>query len=186
LGNVIAQALTHLEQNGEQFWATADNESEMTKGGIAHAIEFMDLKSDRASAAVERLLVAHTFNSDLTVKNGTEVGNKVMDQSGEYTIFRMVSGKSAVAEARAEGLKPDGAMRKVTTMYEGQNPIKIVFKSPPTEQEYHKLTAQLPDNGRQSVIQSLIFTSITAARSGLTAACLPKRNRNPRKWSGMT
>jgi hypothetical protein len=77
--NVIAPALHHLEQNGEQFWANAANESEMTKDGIAHAIQFMDLKSDKARAAVEKLLAAHTFNSDLMVKNGAEVGNKVKE-----------------------------------------------------------------------------------------------------------
>ena len=84
--NVIAPALHHLEQNGEQFWANAANENEMVKAGIAHAIQFMNLKSDKARAAVEKLLMAHTFNSDLMVRNGAGVGNKPMNQSGKYTM----------------------------------------------------------------------------------------------------
>jgi hypothetical protein len=63
--------------------------------------------------------------------------------------------RDAVRQAKTEGMTSDQAMKKVVGMYEAQSPIRIVFKSPPTEMEYRKLIAQLPDNGKQSVQQSI-------------------------------
>jgi hypothetical protein len=59
----------------------------------------------KARAGVEKLLVTHTFNSDLMVKNGAEVGNKVLDltASGLNTcpIYRPVLGKARLTLSRA-------------------------------------------------------------------------------------
>jgi hypothetical protein len=110
------------------------------------------------------------------VKNGAEVAAYANDHEAFHQAL-----KSAVAEAKAEGLKPDEAMKKVATMYEGQNPIKIVFKSPPTEQEYHKLIAQLPDNGKQSVIQSLNLYQHYGNQIGVNSSLFAKEKPQPKE-----
>jgi len=69
--------------------------------------------------------------------------------------------KMAVSEAmhetdvKGKPLDKAEAMKLIISRYEAQNPLKIVFGSPKTEAEIQKLTAQLPDSGKQSVNQAL-------------------------------
>ena len=91
---MMTPALHDLEQNGEQYWAHAGSTKEMVDQAVAHALDFMNLPNDKARTAVEKLLRQHIDNADMMVKNGKELGLKVLDQSGDYRIYRPVLGKA--------------------------------------------------------------------------------------------
>jgi Serine/Threonine/Tyrosine Kinase found in polyvalent proteins len=101
---VITPALHDLEQNGEKFWATAKTDDEMINGAISHAIQFMDdarPMTPKAKAAIEKLLRQHILNADMLVKNGFDLGNKVLDRYGNKDIYRPVLGKAPFTLPRA-------------------------------------------------------------------------------------
>lgn len=83
--------------------------------------------------------------------------------------------RMARQQAVAEGMKSDEAMKKVVAMYEAQNPVKLVFKSL-TESEYRQVLAQLPDHGKQSVIQSLQLYQHYGAQIGAEISMFTQRN----------
>jgi hypothetical protein len=90
--NVVAPAFHDLEQNGERFWASGKTVEGMVEKSIEHALDFMDLKNPKARAAVGKLLRQHIDNSRILVRNGEELGNKVLDQGEGYRVYRKVLG----------------------------------------------------------------------------------------------
>lgn len=82
--------------------------------------------------------------------------------------------RDAVRQAKAEGMTAEQAMKKVVTMYEAQNPVSIVFKAKPTEGEYRKLLAQLPDQGKQSVTQAIALYQHFGSQIGATTPTFAK------------
>jgi hypothetical protein len=65
-------------------------------------------------------------------------------------------------------LTPDEAMKKVVSLYEGQNPMNIVFRSKPTALEYQRLLAQLPGDGKQAVMQAISLYQHYGSQIGAT------------------
>ncbi len=83
--------------------------------------------------------------------------------------------KAQALQAQPAGKKDaDEAQKKVVSMFEAQNPIRIVFSSPPTEAEYQHLLQQLPDNGKQSVQEALRMFGHYSGQIGGTEVVLGK------------
>jgi hypothetical protein len=87
----------------------------------------------------------------------------------------------AVREARSEGMSAEEAQKKVVTAYEAQNPLRIVFRTPPTEMEYRKLVANLPDNGKQSVVQAMQLFQHYGQQIGATTSVFGRDKSEPRQ-----
>ena len=84
--------------------------------------------------------------------------------------------KAQALQAQPAGKKDAGeAQKKVVSMFEAQNPLRIVFSSPPTEAEYQRLLQQLPDNGKQSVQEALRMFGHYSAQIGGTEVVLGRR-----------
>jgi len=117
--------------------------------------------------------------------------------ANDYDAFNKAwrDAKAQALQAQPAGKKDAGeAQKKVVSMFEAQNPLKIVFSSPPTEAEYQRLLQQLPDNGKQSVQEALRMFGHYSAQIGGTDSALrkPKADGDPygikkmNKSSGMS
>lgn len=73
----------------------------------------------------------------------------------------------AIAKAREEG-KPNAA-EYVSRTYASRHPLKTVFRTPPTEQQYRQLLNALPPDGRQDVTEAVNLFN----RYGATMGVMP-------------
>lgn len=101
------------------------------------------------------------------------------DRDDFASAFKMAQAQ-ALDELRAnrgtgqpEPTKED-AKKRVISMYDAQNPLKIVFKGL-TQQDYYKVLAQLPENGKVATQQALRLYQHYANEIGANADLFPKQ-----------
>ena len=63
--------------------------------------------------------------------------------------------KEAIDKMVEGGYTHEAALKKVVQSFEDSNPLKIVFRSTPSQQEYQKMLANMDDQGRQSVATAM-------------------------------
>lgn len=69
--------------------------------------------------------------------------------------FADANRKAVVARMKAEGVTYDKAKEYVKRAYEGMHPLSVVFQTKPSEAEFMRLVAGLPDHGKIAVMTAL-------------------------------
>jgi len=93
------------------------------------------------------------------------VGEMVLSAYANDNVAFSRAFQKAVQAARDEG-KPDPADH-VKRSYQGVNPLRTVFRTMPSEAEYRRMLAALPDSGRIAVSEALTRYNRFAQRLGL-------------------
>jgi len=78
--------------------------------------------------------------------------------------------KEAVLKAKEDGMKPDEALKKITQMYEDASPLRVVFKSLPSQTEYNKMLATMDEQGRTAVATAVRLYQHYGVMIGATAS----------------
>lgn len=90
----------------------------------------------------------------------------------------MEARSEAMAKAREEGKL--NAAEYVARTYASRNPLKTVFRTPPTELQYRQLLNALPDDGREDVMQAVNLFN----RYGATMGVMPFDGKEARPARG--
>jgi hypothetical protein len=98
------------------------------------------------------------------------IGNMVMAAYANNPKDFMDARKEAVARLVDSGMKAPEAEKKVIQMYEDANPLRVVFKSLPSQQEYQKMLASMDDNGKVATATALRLYQHYGSQIGLTAS----------------
>lgn len=173
----VQNAITSAVNMGEVDYAHVGRPLLAAMGGNA-ALQYMDMANnafglDNAEARVTRRMNAQNY---LRVV-GRELNLEVRPQGGsgftsptplspyltrmELAAYAdnaadfMENYRAAIAQAQADG-DPD-PVGSVKSKFAGRNPLRNVFRTSPTEAEYRRILAALPEGGREDVVQAVGF-----------------------------
>ncbi len=103
----------------------------------------------------------------LPTKESAHIGQMILSAMADDQADFILSYSNAVDAAREDG-KPDPAAY-VRQSYGARNPLRTVFQTPPTDEEYAQILTRLPPSGRADVQAALLLFNRYGEEIGVKA-----------------
>ncbi len=165
--SVVRPLLTALGGNGFFQYAGIVNHTLALDNAEARTVNRISVNNFLRVAGRQNEMDVRTYSgmtqmASLPTPWRSDIGNMVMAAYANNAHDFNAARREAVArllEQKDEKGKPantrEQAEKKVVQMYEDANPLRVVFKSLPTEQDYRTMLASMDDNGKVSVATAL-------------------------------